>query len=243
MEELTTTDLAYFPVKGMIKTSFLDWPGKICTVLFTGGCNFRCAFCHNPELVVNPEKMQSMDETEIFAYLSARKGWVEGVCITGGEPTLFAQGLERTIKKIKELGFLVKLDTNGTNPELLAKLVDSCLIDYVAMDIKGPITKYAEITGNSTDLKKVEESVKILKSGSVPYEFRTTVLPRFHNVEEIGAMAEWLSGSEKLVLQQFRPGKTLRPEVTGTNAYSEAELRTFVDILAGKIKNVEIRGV
>jgi pyruvate formate lyase activating enzyme len=177
-------------ISGLQKTSLIDYPGKIVCTLFLFGCNFRCGFCHNPELVLNPSGKE-YSEKEILDFLEKRKGQLEGVCITGGEPLL---SLEKDfLKKIKSLGYSIKIDTNGTNPEKLKEFIDEGLVDYVAMDLKASPEKYDLVAGVKVDIKKLEESIKLIVNSEIDYEFRTTILRRFHDEVEIEKMFEWIS--------------------------------------------------
>lgn len=189
-------------INGFQKMTLLDFPGKVACTVFLGGCNFRCPFCHNAGLVLgsNPE---SYTEEEILSYLEKRKGLLDGVCITGGEPTL-RPDLLPFIEKVKALGFAVKLDTNGTNPALLKELLDNALVDYVAMDIKNSFEKYPETCGlDGMDLDSVKESIALLIGGKVDFEFRTTVVSPLHTPEDIEALAKEISGAEKYFIQNF----------------------------------------
>lgn len=247
-------------ISGIQKTSLIDYPRKICTVLFTRGCNFFCGFCHNPELVL-PQKFRArIPLYKIFAHLKKLRGKIEGVVITGGEPTIH-KDLPDFIKKIKRLGYAVKLDTNGTNPKMLQKLINQKLIDYVAMDIKGPLEKYHTITGRRINIDKIKESVKIIKqlslnpstlskvegrnyphqSASIQYEFRTTVVPTLHEKSDFIKIAKWLSGTNKYYLQKFRPALTLNQHLQKIKPFTEKEMQEFKRILQKRIKKVIIR--
>ena len=218
-------------IGGLQKLTLIDYPGKIAATVFTIGCNFFCPFCHNPELV-DPEKIKKqpvIPENFFFDFLESRKGMLEGVCITGGEPALH-QDLPEFIKKIKNFGFSVKLDTNGSNPEIIENLIREKLVDYLAMDIKGPLEKYQEITKREIDFGKIKKSVELIKNFP-EYEFRTTVLPRFHKKEDIINIAEWLKGSKNYFLQQFRPGKTLDSSFEKEKAYSSEELAEICQLI------------
>ena len=189
-------------INGFQKMTLLDFPGKVACTVFLGGCNFRCPFCHNAGLVLgsNPE---SYTEEEILSYLEKRKGLLDGVCITGGEPTL-RPDLLPFIEKVKALGFAVKLDTNGTNPALLKELLDKELVDYVAMDIKNSFEKYPETCGlDVMELDSIKESIALLIGGKVDFEFRTTVVSPLHTAEDIEALAKEISGAEKYFIQNF----------------------------------------
>jgi pyruvate formate lyase activating enzyme len=173
-------------IKGFLETSFVDWPGKVASVLFLPKCNFRCPFCHNRSLVENPEGHEDIPLAYIMARLADLEGWVDGVCISGGEPTIHPL-LPSLIAKIKAVGLAVKLDTNGTRPHVLKALIEKRLIDCVAMDIKAPLneTSYARAAGRAVDLAAIQESISLLKQGKVEYYFRTTVVPALHKGEDL----------------------------------------------------------
>lgn len=188
---------------GFQKLTLLDYPEKTACTLFTAGCNFRCPFCHNAALVTHIDNSNFYTEEYILDYLKKRKGVLDGVCITGGEPLMHKQ-LPEFIKKVKSLGFLVKLDTNGSYPERLAALIDSGIIDYVAMDIKNCKEKYLLTADCSDDdLRNVEKSVELLKQNKVDFEFRTTVVKEYHTVDDIKKISEWIEGADKYFLQNF----------------------------------------
>jgi len=209
-------------IGGLQKTTLIDFPGRIAATVFLIGCNFRCPWCYSSELVL-PEKIKKqprISEKEFFDFLKERKGLLEGVCLTGGEPTL-NKDLASFINKIKKLGYLVKLDTNGSNPEMLKKLINDKLINYIAMDIKVPKEKYSKAVGAKIDTKKIEESIKILKEGKVDYEFRSTIVPSIHKKEDVIKVAEWIRGAKKYYLQNFRPEKTIDPQFEKIKPYSK----------------------
>lgn len=216
-------------IGGLQKTTLIDFPGKIACTVFLSGCNFYCPWCYSPELVL-PEKIKKhaqlghpISEKEFFEFLKSKEGLLEGVVICGGEPTL-NKDLSEFIKKIKKLGFSVKLDTNGSNPEMLKDLINKKLVDYVAMDIKAPLNKYQVSGIKYQALENIEESVEILKKGKVDYEFRSTVLPNVHSEEDIINMAKWIKGSRVYYLQQFRPEKTLDPKYEKYKPFSQEQL-------------------
>jgi len=210
-----------YPIKGFLETSFSDWPGKIASVLFLPSCNFRCRYCHNYELVLRPENYPDFPWKVILAGLQEHKGWIDGVCLTGGEPTLHPW-LPRLIRELRlDRGLTlkgeplsIKLDTNGTNPEVLEELIDEGLLDYVAMDLKAPLQadRYSAITGASLgekEMSRILASIQILLSGKVDYEFRTTLVPTLIAEEEIYALARRIRGTPRYRLQNFRPQETL----------------------------------
>ena len=209
-------------VIGIEKSSFIDYPGKICTVYFTPGCNFRCAYCHNSPAVMG--KGELIKEEEILLYLEKRKKFVDAVCISGGEPTL-QQGLDLFIKKLKSKGFFVKLDTNGTNPDILQKLLDKKLIDYVAMDIKGPLYKYSLLVGREVDVEPIKESINIIKNSKIDYEFRTTICKELLSPNDIRDIANLLKGSKAYYLQNFKDGDTILAGKGKFTPYNMKELK------------------
>ena len=206
-------------IGGLQKITLIDYPGKVACTVFLTGCNFRCPWCYNPELVL-PEaigKHPKISEKYFFNFLKKRKGLLEGVVICGGEPTIDKK-LPDFIKKIKKLGYLVKLDTNGSNPKILKNLIDKKLIDYIAMDLKAPLktkssklkTKsYDEATGVKTNPDKIKKSIKIIKNPGINYEFRTTLVPKLHQLKDIVEIAKQLKGAKIYFLQQFKPEKTI----------------------------------
>lgn len=208
-------------IKGIQKLSLIDYPGKVACTLFTFGCNFRCPYCHNPELVIDDGTLP-IPEEDVLRFLGERKGFLDGVCITGGEPTLH-NDLPDFIKRIKGLGYSVKLDTNGTNPEMLRRLVGERLVDYIAMDVKAPLEKYESVVRMKVDLGKIAESVEIVKAFP-EHEFRTTVVPELLEKEDILAIAEWLKGARRLFIQQFKPTKTLDKTFLEKQVYLADEL-------------------
>ena len=198
-------------IKGFLETSFIDWPGKLCAILFVGGCNFRCPFCHNHPLVLAPEGMETIAFEEIMSRLSARKNWLAGICISGGEPTL-SPGLPKMIARLKAEGWAIKLDTNGTRPEVLAQLLADNLLDMVAMDVKTVLVqeKYERCAGGPVDLGAIRKSIDLLTRSTIPHEFRMTVAPALHTEEDIAAWAKQFDGTRaRLTLQNFNPRTTL----------------------------------
>ena len=226
-------------IKGLQKQTLLDYPDKLACTIFTFGCNFRCGFCHNPELVVDDGRAEIKEE-EILEFLKGRKDFLDAVCITGGEPTL-NKVLPDFIRKIKEMGFLVKLDTNGTNPEMLKELIEEKLIDYIAMDIKAPLEKYDAVTNSKINKDDIEKSVDIIK-GFPNYEFRTTVVPGLFNEDDARKIGEWLKGSKNFYIQQFRGIKTLDKSFEGKKSFSKKEVERFCDIMKPYFEKCEIRG-
>lgn len=228
-------------IHGFNKTTLLDYPEHLAATIFAGGCNFRCPFCHNTELVLNPKEQPMISEEEVFSYLKKRKGILQGVCITGGEPTL-QPDLPEFIRKIKEMGYLVKLDTNGYRPAVLWKLLEEGLLDYVAMDIKASRENYAKAAGVvNMDLSRIEESVGILKSGKIPYEFRTTVVKGIHEIAEFDSIGRWLGGCSAYYLQAFRENENVM--MGGFDAFSLEEMEEMACLAKKHIDKVSLRGV
>lgn len=202
----------------------MDWPGRVCAVLFMSGCNFRCPFCHNHPLVLMPSELKSFTLKEIRGKLSSYKKWLGGVCISGGEPTLSTE-LSDILHKLKKDGWPIKLDTNGSRPDVLEQLIADELLDMIAMDVKAPLEqeKYARCTGVAVDLQKIEQSIHLIQKSSVPHEFRMTVLPRLHTKDDISNCAASLGGSG-LKLQNFNPRTTLNPCFTNEKGFPQADL-------------------
>ena len=227
-------------IEAIQKLTLLDFPQKMASTIFTHGCNFRCPFCHNAGLVTEAS-MATTSEEEVLRFLKSRQGILEGVCITGGEP-LLQEDIEEFIKAIKDMGFLVKLDTNGSFPEKLKTLCKKGLVDYVAMDIKNSKQKYAVTVGKKLfDLSAVSESVDFLKKRTVPYEFRTTVTKDFHTMEDLKDIAKWLSGCDAYYLQQFvDSGNLIDNAVTG---HSDEDLKAMYKELKKILPCTQLRGI
>jgi len=213
-------------IKGFLETSFVDWPGKLCSVLFLPYCNFRCPYCHNHPLVCYPEQYPSIPFEDILSRLCSFKDWIDGVCFTGGEPTLHGD-LPSLIREIKRSGFLIKLDTNGSNPKMLETLIEAGEIDSVSMDVKAPLDpfSYRRSTGVSIDLNLVLRSIEILKRGKVEYQFRMTVVPGLHREEDIKKLGDQLRAGRRLVLQNFNPENPLDPLLKKTSPYDPEALK------------------
>lgn len=212
-------------IHGLNKTTLLDYPEHLASTVFTGGCNFRCPFCHNKTLVLTPDKQPLINEQEVLDYFEKRKTIIEGVCITGGEPTL-QKDLPEFLKKIKAIGLKVKLDTNGYRPEIIKLLYDQGLVDYIAMDIKASKERYSKVAGVSNlDLSKIEESIKFIIENFQDYEFRTTVVKELHSPDEILKIKEWLKGAKKYRLNSFRESDgVINPIFT---SYSDEEFKAL----------------
>ena len=229
-------------IGGLQKTTFIDYPGKLACTVFLCGCNFRCPFCYSRELVL-PEKIKNQPKVkkkEFFNFLQERKGLLEAVVVCGGEPTI-NEDLPDFIKEIKKFGYLIKLDTNGSNPEMLQELINEKLIDYVAMDIKAPIEKYEKTVRVKVETEKIEESVKILKKGIIGYEFRTTVVPGIIDKDDVLKMAKWLSPAQNYFLQNFKAEKTIDPKFEKIKPYSDKYIEEIKKAVQPYFKECEIR--
>ena len=228
-------------ILGLQKTTLLDYPGKVASTIFTGGCNFRCPYCHNRDLVIPPADVLAFSEEEILEHLLAKKKVLDGVCITGGEPTIH-KDLPDFIAKIKSLGLLVKLDTNGTNPQMLKSLVNDKLIDYVAMDIKHCREKYNSIANMQRfNLDSIEESVSFLLQENLEYEFRTTIMKECHSLDDIISIGKWLNGAKAYYLQSYRESEQVINHIF--SPHSEETLHSFVNQLKQYIPNTNLRGI
>ncbi len=231
------------PIKGLQKTSLVDFPGKICATVFLGGCNFRCGYCYNKELVLEVQAKPTISEEEILSFLERRKKVLDGVCITGGEPTIHGE-LPGFIQKVKSLGMAVKLDTNGTNPSMIALLLDQGSLDYVAMDIKAPLWKYGVITPGVVYKNAIQETIQLLLKNLCPYEFRTTLVPGITTEDDISEIRTLVSGARHFALQQFRATKThLDPSMGKARPFSEEKVMAMKQILEKTIPHVEVRGL
>lgn len=231
-------------LSGVQKFTILDFPEKVSCIAFIPGCDFRCGYCHNPEFVL-PEKLKEISgsfikEKFFFNFLRRRRGFLDGVVISGGEPTL-AFDLEPFIRKIRDLGFLIKLDTNGNRPQVLRRLLDEGLLDYVAMDFKTCPDQYAGLVGNCVKVDSILESVAVLFSAGIEYEFRCTLIKEHHNEEVLTEMAAVLCGAERLYLQKFRNGQTLDPKFAAFNAFDDAEMSAIANFFNDSVKFVACR--
>jgi pyruvate formate lyase activating enzyme len=222
---------------GLVKSSLIDYPSRVSCVVFTQGCNFRCGFCHNPDLIPGGEG--TLSEIEFFEFLETRRGKLDGVVITGGEPTIQAD-LTEFIRRIKDHGFSVKLDTNGSNPEVLRSLITEELIDFVAMDIKGPLEKYSQIS-RFDDTDKIKESIKIILNSGLPHEFRTTVLPTFHELSDFDKIGELIKGAQRYAIQGFRGEVTFDKALSNAAKFTREDLLAISGILDKYVNEVFIR--
>ena len=229
-------------IGGLQKLTLIDYPGRIAATVFLIGCDFKCPWCYSSELVL-PEKIKKqprISEKEFFSFLKERRRLLEGITICGGEPCI-NKDLPQLCKKIKKLGYLVKLDTNGSNPKMLKNLIDKKLVDYVAMDIKAPKEKYSEATGIKADVKKIQKSIDILKIGKVDCEFRSTIVPILHKKEDILEMAKWISGAKRYYLQNFRAEKTVQPKLERIKPYPQEYLLDIQRVIAPFFEVCQVR--
>lgn len=211
-------------IGGLQKVTLVDYPGKVACTIFLSGCNFRCPFCYSKELVLKEEIdiHPSMSQEYLFSFLEGKKGLIDGCVLCGGEPTVNGDELIEFIRKVKKMGFMVKLDTNGSNPDIIKKLIKDNLLDYIAMDIKAPLNKYSEATGVKIDINKIKESIEFIKNCGIDYEFRTTVVPGIHYPEDIISLAEEIAPAKKYFLQNFRGGKgTIDPKFDNIKPYDD----------------------
>lgn len=231
-------------LSGITKLTLLDYPGKTACIVFTAGCNFRCGYCHNPEFVL-PERLKEIEkgfipEDIFFRFLERRKNLLQGVVITGGEPTLHPD-LEDFIVKIRALGYAVKLDTNGNRPDVLRRLIERGLVQYVAMDFKTSFARYPSLSGLGADAEAVEKSFDLLKERRVPYEFRTTLIREMHTEEVLQEMKQSLQGAARYFLQPFRNEIVLDPKFETMSAFSKAEMASLAEYFSDAVEEIGIR--
>lgn len=227
-------------IAGLEKLTLIDYPGKIAAIVFTHGCNLRCEYCHNPELVIRePNQEELFDEEKILKFFQSRIGKLDAIVITGGEPLIY-DGLEEFVSKVKDMGYLVKLDTNGLLPDKLSEIIKKGIIDYIAMDIKYPEKDYVTFTGQNA-LEKVKRSIKLIMDSGLDYEFRTTYVKGIHNTDSSIAIGEMINGAKQYYIQNFRPGKTINPTLSAQNSFTEKELNILRKNIQPFVSNVEIR--
>lgn len=227
-------------ISGIQKLTLLDYPELTSCLIFTQGCNFRCPYCQNSSLILDKNEDGKIDEEEIFAYLEKRKKLIDGICISGGEP-LLQKDLEKFIIKVKNKGFKVKLDTNGSNPNKLKKFIDKNLVDYVAMDIKNSFDKYDETIGMKIDIDKVKDSIEILKKSKIDYEFRTTIVKEYHTLQDIENICNYIGKDSKYYLQNYRYCETVIDK--SLHGFKEEELLAMKEKLNKKYPNLIVRGI
>lgn len=228
-------------ISGFQKLTLVDYPEHIACLIFTQGCNFRCPFCHNKDLVNGMSSKNQIDENEVFNYLDKRKGLIDGVCISGGEP-LLQKDIVLFIKMIKDKGYKVKLDTNGSKPLVLKKLIEENLVDYVAMDFKNTFSNYGETSGvDNLDVSNIKKSVEILKNSNIDYEFRTTVMKELHDFEKLKKICEYLGPNVKYYIQNYRDCETVLKK--GFSSFEAEELLEIKNKLKKDYPNVSVRGI
>lgn len=225
-------------INGFNKLTLLDYPNQVACIIFTKGCNFRCPFCHNGPLVVGND--ETIDEQEVLDYLDKRKNILDGIVVSGGEP-LLQKGIKRFLKIVKEKGYKIKLDTNGTSPELLKEIIDQNLIDYVAMDIKNVFKKYEEIVGvKNTQLDNIRKSIKILENSNIEYEFRTTIVKEFHTIDDIKEICKLINEKSIYYIQNFQDGDGVIKK--GLHSFTKEELETIQKEIK-QFPNTQVRGL
>ncbi len=228
------------PIKGIQKLSLIDYPGKLCATVFLGGCNFRCPYCYNVSLVLEPEKLRIIPEEEVLDFLSERKGFLDGICVGGGEPTIHGE-LPAFLSRVKGLNFLVKVDTNGSRPRMLRRLTDEKLVDYIAMDVKAPLRKYGEIVRAEVNIDHIKESIELIKASGIDYEFRITAVPGLTGEEDLVEIVQMLKSSKRFVIQQFKPGRTLDESFKDITPYPLERLDKFRQRITPFFKERKVR--
>jgi len=228
---------------GVQSVSVIDFPGRIAAVLFLGGCNFRCPFCQNGDLVLRPRELPCRSEDDVIDSMLRRRTLLDGVVVTGGEPLIHGDELLALLGRLRDAGFAVKLDTNGYEVDVLSKVLASGLVDYVAMDVKTSLAKYPEAAGRTLDTERIASAVDVIKGSGLPHEFRTTCVPGLVEREDVVAAATMLGPRERYFLQQFRPGDAvLDPAWKGVKPCSPSVLRSFAEAVSGLVASVSLRG-
>lgn len=225
---------------GLQKVSLIDYPGKICAILFTQGCNFRCPYCHNPELVDPAQYIGCIPDEEIFSFLEKRRGKLDAVSITGGEPTVQPDLIE-FIERIRKINYLIKIDTNGAFPDVLEKLIDRKLVDYIAMDVKAPQKRYREITRSNVDPDRIRLSIEMIMNSGIEYEFRTTVVKSLLNKEDLQKIGNEIRDARLYILQRFVPSKTLDESFLEETTYSDEDFKAMKKMLKDYVRRVVVR--
>ncbi len=234
--------IAHVKIIGFIKTSLLDWDGHVVAVLYLPGCNLRCPFCHNREIVQSPGSMEEVPFEEVENYVRDNVEFLDGIVVTGGEPTIHPD-LPKLLSRLKALGTKVKLDTNGTNPDMLEDVLEAGLVDYVAMDIKAPLDeKYDDLAGVPVPLDKIKRSIEVIRASGVDHEFRTTVVPILLAPSDVERIAAYIGGARKFAIQQFRPGNTLDPNLGVVKPYPRGTVLGMAEGAKRYVRKVVIRG-
>jgi len=227
-------------IGGLQKFSLIDYPGKTCAIIFTIGCNFRCKYCHNPELVIPEKYAKEIPIADVYRFLENRRGKLDAVCITGGEPTQHLDLFE-VVEKIKEMGFLIKLDSNGSRPEVLENFLKKKAIDYIAMDVKAPLENYSKIVGWQIRGEKIKKSIDLIMNSGIEYEFRTTIEKSLTSKNDLRKIAQTIKGAENYYLQKFIPTKLIEPTLEKEIQYSDYELGELAEELKKYVKNCSVR--
>jgi pyruvate formate lyase activating enzyme len=228
-----------FPIVNIRDLSIIDYPRKLCSVLTVSGCNFRCPFCPNEDLIYNSIPMKKIQSKQIIQRIYPRLKFLDGICISGGEPTLH-KNLPSFLQELRVINNLIKIDTNGSRPKMLRILFDKQLLDYITMKILAPISKYKEVTRQQIDPAIIESSIQMIRKSKIPHDFRTTVVPGYHDMKTIEELVQSITGSRKFTIKQFDPSKTLDPECQKIQPYSESELRQIRDLIAPYFSETEI---
>ncbi|MCK4423076.1 MAG: anaerobic ribonucleoside-triphosphate reductase activating protein [Candidatus Omnitrophica bacterium] len=231
-------------IKGFNYTTLIDWEGRVASIIFLGGCNFRCSYCHASSLVLKPDTLADIPIEEVKAYLKDKKDWISGLVVCGGEPTIY-DSLPSFLFEFKKLGMPVKLDTNGSRPQVLKRLFDKQLVDYIAMDIKAPLEDqglYRIITGVAVDMNKIKDSIQYVRSSDIDYEFRTTVVPNHLKEKDIISIARQISGAKRYFLQQFVPNETIGSEMMKVKVIPLEELKKIAISARNYVPNTTVRG-
>lgn len=227
-------------IGGFQKFSMIDYPGRVSAIVFTTGCNFRCGYCHNPELVQPNQFPEAIPVEKVLTFLESRKGKLDAVTVTGGEPTIHAD-LPYFLAKIKQIGYLVKLDSQGTNPKMLKRIIHDKLVDYLAMDIKGPLNRYEEIANMPINLGDIKKSINLLMTSGIPYEFRTTVVKEQLSPDDIMKLLQTIKGAERYYLQKFIPSKANDPEFLTKTTYSDEEFADLLNTAKEYVREAAVR--
>lgn len=227
-------------VAGLQKFSLIDYPGKICAILFTRGCNFLCPYCHNPELVIKEKYAPEIPMSKIYEFIESRRGKLDAISITGGEPTQHADLIDM-LEKIKNMGFLIKLDTNGSRPEILEKIMARNLVDYFAMDIKAPLEDYPKIAGRAIAAEKIKKSIELIINHATEYEFRTTIVKSLISKDDLRKIAKEIKGAKNYFLQKFIPTKLNDPLLMKETSYTDMELNKLALELMGYVRYCAVR--
>jgi pyruvate formate lyase activating enzyme len=227
-------------IGGLQRVSLIDYPGKLSAIVFVQGCNFRCPYCHNPELVDPGQFGPEISETEVLSFLEKRRGMLDAVTVTGGEPTI-QPDLDIFLKMLKDMEYFVKVDTNGSKPEVLETLIENRLVDYIAMDIKGPLQRYGQIASVPVDTCKIRKSIELITASDIAHEFRTTVVRSQLDLKDLLSVVKSIQKAHLYVLQPFVPQKTLEGAYLSDTSYTKEEFSAIRDILEKEVRRVVVR--